>query len=90
MDFQSLNSQCKGGATSSFHPAMMLRELVSSYNERIIPSGRITKASGDGIHLIGVSGNGRVGIPLNRPRSLQLTHTRRFGELARKVRKAIG
>jgi NitT/TauT family transport system ATP-binding protein len=29
-------------------------------------------------------------VPLDRPRSLQLTHTRRFGELARKVREAIG
>ncbi len=29
-------------------------------------------------------------VPLDRPRALQLTHTRRFGELARKVREAIG
>ena len=56
IDLRLLMSQYKGGGTSSYHPAMLLKVVVYSYLVNIYSSRRMETAITENIHLMWLSG----------------------------------
>lgn len=76
IDLRLLVAQYKGGGTSSYHPAMLLKVLVYSYLTNIYSSRKMETAIQENIHLMWLSGMQRPDHhTLNRFRSDRLRYT---------------
>lgn len=56
LDLSAVLAKYKGGGTSSYHPAMMLKVLVYAYCKKIYSSRKIAAALRESIHFMWLSG----------------------------------
>lgn len=56
IDISSLESQYKGGGTSSYHPRMLLKVLIYAYLRNLYSSRKIEQALYENVHFMWLSG----------------------------------
>ena len=56
INLEPLIKKYKGGGTSSYHPAMLLKVLVYAYTQRIYSSRQIAKATRENVNFLWLSG----------------------------------
>lgn len=76
IDISALLKQYRGGGTTAYHPAMLIKVLIYSYLSNIYSSRRMETALKENIHLMWLSGMNRPDHnTLNRFRSARLKDT---------------
>ena len=59
IDIGSLESQYKGGGTSSYHPRMLLKVLIYAYLRNLYSSRKIEQALYENVHFMWLSGGNK-------------------------------
>lgn len=59
MDLSFIFRQYKGGGTSSYHPAMLLKILIYAYSQKIYSSREIAKAVRENVNFIWLAGGSK-------------------------------